>query len=130
MAHHVMFHFVCRHFAGTFSRNFCGLRHKKLGPLSYLSGYIVCSLYKKSKNPYIASTSRGGLWPPHPWFVSIAKAGELTFKNSTNKEMSTHLPVETMVNQVLSLACVNGLWDNIVDNCDNEISKECKSLCQ
>ena len=41
----------------------------------------------------------------------------------------THHPVETMVNEVLSLATVNGLWDNIVDNCDSEISKECKSLC-
>ena len=42
--------------------------------------------------------------------------------------MITHLPVETMVNEVLSLASVNGLWDNIIDNCDNEISKECKLL--
>ena len=40
--------------------------------------------------------------------------------------MITHLPVETMVNEVLPLASVNGLWDNIIYNCDNEISKECK----
>ena len=79
-------------------------------------------------NPYIASLSRGGLWSPHPWIFSIAEACELIFKNSTDKGMITHLPVETMVNEVLSLASVNGLWDNIIDNCDNEISKECKSL--
>ena len=43
--------------------------------------------------------------------------------------MITHLPVETMVNEVLSLASVNGLWNtDIIDNCDSEISKECKSL--
>ena len=131
------------------------LSAEELGPLSYLSGYIVRSLYQKSKNcqrcdsarnkeiqalmlsmrvdtelnPYIASISRGGLWSPHPWIVSIAEACELTFINNTDKEMMTHLPVETMVNEVLSLASVNGLWDNIVNNCDNEISKECKSLC-
>ena len=79
-------------------------------------------------NPYIASLSRGGLWSPHPWIVSIAEACELIFKNSTDKGMITHLPVETMVNEVLSLASVNGLWDNIIDKCDNEISKECKLL--
>ena len=126
------------------------LSAEELGPLSYLSGYIVRSLYQKSKNcqrcdsarnkeiqalmlsmrvdtelnPYIASISRGGLWSPHPWIVSIAEACELTFLNNTDKEMMTHLPVETIVNEVLSLAPVNGLWDNIVNNCDNEISKE------
>ena len=78
-------------------------------------------------NPYIASVSRGGLWSPHPWIVNIAEACELTFKN--NKDMITHLPVETMVNEVLSSASVNGLWDNIVNKCDSVISKECKSLC-
>ena len=79
-------------------------------------------------NPYIASLSRGGLWSPHPWIVSIAEACELIFKNSTDKGMITLLPVETVVNEVLSLASVNGLWGNIIDNCDNEISKGCKSL--
>ena len=75
----------------------------EFGPLAYLSGYIVCSLYQKSKNcrqcdsarnkeiqalmlsmrvdddlnPYIASRSRGGLWSPHPCIVSIAEACEL-----------------------------------------------------
>ena len=123
--------------------------------MAYSLGYIVHSLYQKSKNcrqcdsarnkeiqalmlsmrvdddlnPYIASLSRGGLWSsPHPWIVSIAEACELIFKNSTDKGMITHLPVETMVNEDLSLASVNGLWDNIIDNCDNEISKECKLL--
>ena len=47
-------------------------------------------------NPYIVSILRGGLWSPHPWIVSIAEACELIFKNNTNKEMMSHLPVETM----------------------------------
>ena len=98
------------------------LSAEELGPLSYLSGYIVHSLYQKSKNcqrcdsarnkeiqalmlsmrvdtelnPYIVSISRGGLWSPHHWIVSIAEACELTFKNNTDKEIMTHLPVETM----------------------------------
>ena len=41
----------------------------------------------------------------------------------------SHLPAETMVNEVLSSALVKSLWDNIVENCDTEISKECQSLC-
>ena len=80
-------------------------------------------------NPYVASISRGGLWLPHPWIVSIAEACEFFFKNNTDIEMITHLPVETIANQVLSFASVNGMWDNIVVNCGNEILKECKSLC-
>ncbi|CAB4036894.1 Hypothetical predicted protein, partial [Paramuricea clavata] len=130
------------------------LSSEESGPL-YLAGYIICSLYQKSKNCqqcnsarnkeiqalmlcmrvdtehnlYIASISRGGLWSPHPWIVIIAEACELTFRNSTNEEMITHLPAETMVNEVLSSASVNGLWDNIVENCDIQISKEWKSLC-
>ena len=75
------------------------LSPEEFGPLAYLSGYIVRSLYKKGKNcrqcdsarnkeiqalmllmrvdsdlnPCIASVSRGGLWSPHPWIVSILK---------------------------------------------------------
>ena len=90
---------------------------------------MLCMKVDTKHNLYIASISRGGLWSPHPWIVSIAEACELTFRNSTNEEMITHLPAETMVNEILSSASVNGLWDNIVENCDIEISKECKSLC-
>ena len=54
-------------------------------------------------NPYIASLSRGGLWSPHPWIVSIAEACELIFKNSTDKGMITHLPVETMISKECKL---------------------------
>ena len=61
--------------------------------------------------------------------MSIAKVCELTFRNNTNADRISHLPAETMVNEVLSSALVKTLWDNIVENCDTEISKECQSLC-
>ena len=126
---------------------------EETGPLSYLIGYVVRSLYRKSKNcpqwhsqrnkeiqalmmstkteiaEYIDSISRGGLWTPHPWVVSIAEVCELTFRNNTNADRISHLPAETMMNEVLSSALVKSLWDNIVQNCDTEISKECQSLC-
>ena len=33
------------------------------------------------------------------------------------------------MNEVLSSALVKSLWNNILENCDTEISKECQSLC-
>ena len=32
------------------------------------------------------------------------------------------------MNEVLSSALVKSLWNNILENCDTEISKECQSL--
>ncbi|CAB4027475.1 Hypothetical predicted protein [Paramuricea clavata] len=75
------------------------LSPQELGPLSYLTGYVIRSLYQKSKNcyrsnsswnkevqasmssmrqdteanKYISSLLRGGLWSPHSWIVSIAR---------------------------------------------------------
>ena len=74
---------------------------------------MLCMRVDTEHNLYIASISRGGLWSPHPWIVSIAEACELTFRNSTNEEMITHLPAETMVNEVLSSASVSGLWTTL-----------------
>ena len=125
------------------------------GPLSYLAGYVIRSLYQKSKNcsrsnsprnkeiqalmssmrqeteenEYISSLSRGGLWAPHEWIVRIAEVSELTFRKNTNKDNVTCLPVDTIVNEVLASPLVQSLWSNIIQNCDGQISKECQSLC-
>ena len=125
------------------------------GPLSYLAGYVVRSLYQKSKNcsrsnsprnkeiqalmtsmrqetegnEYISSLSRGGLWAPHEWIVSIAEVSELVFRKNTNKDNISCLPVDTIVNEVLASPLVQSLWSNIIQNCYVQISKECQSLC-
>ncbi len=80
-------------------------------------------------NEYMEPISRGGLWTPHPWIVSIAEVCELTFRNNTSANKITHLPAETMVNEVLSSALVKSLWGNIVKHCEIEISNKCLLLC-
>lgn len=127
---------------------------QEFGPLTYLTGYVIRSLYQKSKNcaryhsernkeiqalmlsmktdngnEYVSSLSRGGLWSPHPWVTSIAEASELVFRKHTNKDRVTRLPVDKIVNEVLTSSLVKSLWCNILNNCEVEISKECQSLC-
>ena len=80
-------------------------------------------------NDYISSLSRGGFWSPHSWVVSIAEVSEIVFRKHTNKDKVTRLPVDTIVNEVISSPLVKNLWCNIIQNCDVEASKECQSLC-
>ena len=117
--------------------------------LSYLTGYIIRSIYQKTKNSprcnssrnkeiqalmysmrvetegndYISSLSRGGLWSPHTWMVSIAKVSEIAFRRHTNQDKVTRLPVDTIVNEVISSPLVKNLWCNIIQNCDVESSR-------
>ena len=123
--------------------------------MTYLAGYVIRSLYQKSKNSpkfesqrnkeiqalmysmrtevdeneYIASLSRGGLWSPHTWLIRIIEVSEIVFRKFTDKERLTQLPVDKIVSEVLTSSVVKSLWCNIVSNCDVEISKECQSLC-
>jgi hypothetical protein len=80
-------------------------------------------------NEYIASLSRGGLWSPHSWIVSIAEVAQLLFRKHTDKDNVTRLPVDTIVNEVITSPLVKNLWCDIIENCDIETSKECQSLC-
>ena len=122
--------------------------------MSYLAGYVVRSIYQKRRdskqwntprhkeiqslmasmrvpteaNQYIASLSRGGLWAPHQWLVSIIEVVEVEFKRQT-KHVSNQLPVDTILCEVLTNPLVKSLWLNIVDNCDSVVSKDCYSLC-
>ena len=77
-------------------------------------------------NQYISSLSRGGLWAPHEWILEVS---ELVFRKNTNKEKVSCLPVDTVVNEVLASPHVQSLWCNIIQNCDVQISKECRSSC-
>ena len=61
--------------------------------------------------------------------VSIAEVSEMLFRKHTNKDKVTRLPVDTIVNEVISSTLVKNLWCNIIQNCNVKISKECQSLC-
>ena len=79
-------------------------------------------------NQQISSLSRGGLWTPDSSVVSIGEVAELVFRRYTDQEKVTSLPVEKMVDEVLSSPLVQSLWENALGNCELEISKECRNL--
>ena len=98
--------------------------------MSTVSGGMMLSMRTDDDgDKYISSLSRGGLWSPHPWVISIAEASELVFRKHTNKDRVTRLPVDKIVIEVLTSSLVKSLWCNILNNCDTEISKEYQSLC-
>ncbi len=72
--------------------------------------------------------SRGGLWSPHSWIVSIADVAELLFSKHTDKDNVIRLPVDKTVNEVMTSFLVKNLWCNIIENCDVEL-KEMQALC-
>lgn len=131
------------------------LSPEELGPLAYVAGYVIQSLYQKSKkskdadsprnheiqvlllsikvpteeNQYISSLSRGGLWAPNSWLVQIVEITELCFRRQTKLSKPTSLPVDKVVEDVLTSPLAKSLWSNIVYQCDVKVSKECQSLC-
>ncbi|CAB4030331.1 Hypothetical predicted protein [Paramuricea clavata] len=94
------------------------LSPQEFGPLSYLTGYVIRSLYQKSKNcsrcdsprnkemqalmssmreeteanEYIASLSRGGLWSPHSW-IDIVNKYKLSHGTQRKKALRKELKI-------------------------------------
>ncbi|XP_015748255.1 PREDICTED: uncharacterized protein LOC107328053 isoform X1 [Acropora digitifera] len=103
------------------------LSPEELGPHAYVAGYLIQSLYQKSKkfkdadsprnheiqvlllsikvpteeNQYISSLSREGLRAPNSWLVQIAEITELCFQRQTKLSKPTSLPVDKVVEDVL-----------------------------
>ena len=104
------------------------LRQDVIGPLAYVYGYDLQSLYRKSKNAkhwnsvrsreyqfllqslklaetkddeYIHSLSRGGLWAPNE---AVAKMPEIIFSQHLKSQKAAHLsvPTDKIVYQVLT----------------------------
>ena len=98
-------------------------RNKEIQALMYLMRTAT------EDNDYISSLSRGGLWSPYSLLVSVIEASEIVFMKYTSKDRTIRLPVNIMVDEVLTSSHVKSLWYNIVENCDIKISKECQSLC-
>ena len=65
------------------------------------------------ENEYISSLSRGGLWAPNSWLVSIAEIAELSFKKHTKTGKLSSLPVDKVVDDVQTSSRAKSLWSNI-----------------
>jgi hypothetical protein len=73
------------------------------------------------ENEYIFSLSRGAQWAPNSWLINIAEIAELGKPSS--------LPVDKVVEFVQASPWAKSLWNNIVEQCDVQVTKECQSLC-
>ena len=95
---------------------------EELGPLSYIAGYVLQSLYEKSKNSphwnsprslelqgllksvkledaYVHSLSRGGLWAPNENVKGIAESTEVSFRKHllNSKAVTKSIPIDKIV---------------------------------
>ena len=133
------------------------LSQEEIGPLAYVCGYVLQSLYRKSKNSkhwnsvrsrelqfllqslklaetkddeYIHSLSRGGLWAQNEAIKSIAKMTEIMFRQYLKSQKAAHLsvPTEKIVDQVLATPDVKSLWESIIAELDSQVSNECSKL--
>ena len=118
------------------------------GPLSYIAGYVLSQLRKKSsndelllliqtmvcpssENTYIKTRSRGGLVTPCNDLVKILEVAEIIFCQFTTKQSSVvkSIPSEKLCNDTLDSPLVKSLWDNILQGCGQEISKQTHKIC-
>ena len=81
------------------------------------------------ENEYISSISRGGLWAPNSWLLSIAEFSEICFKKHTRSGKPNTLPVDKIVEEVQASPEAISIWNSLVDQCDLEISNQCQKLC-
>ena len=81
------------------------------------------------ENQYISSISRGALWAPNNWLVNIAEIAESCFRRHSRTGKHTSLPIDKVIDDVQASPLAKSLWNNIVEQCDIEVSKECQSLC-
>ena len=118
------------------------------GPLSYIAGYVLSQLRKKSsndelllllqsmmcpssENAYIDARSRGGLVTPCNDLVQLLEVAEIVFRQFTAKQSSVvkSIPCEKLCNDALDSPMVKSLWDNILQGCGQELSKQTHKLC-
>ena len=124
--------------------------------MSYVTGFVLQSLFRKSKNSphcnsprsqelqflllslklaeteeddYIDSLSRGGLWAPNETIKTIAENVEITFRTHLKSQKSAQsIPTDKVVDHVLTMPVVQSLWESIIADLDSMISSECSKL--
>ena len=127
------------------------LSEHERGPLSYIAGYILAKLQKQcSSNPndelqtllqnmkcpgientYINAHSRGGLVTPCKDLVEIVEIVEVIFRQfvTNQKDLLTKIPCETLCNDALESPLLKSLWENILQGCNEDLSKQTTKLC-
>ncbi len=118
------------------------------GPLSYIAGYVLSQLRKKSsndelqlllqsmmcpssENTYIETRSRGGPVTPCNDLVHILEVGESVFRQFIAKQSGVvkSIPCDKLCNDTLDSPLVKSLWDNILQGCGQEFSKQTHKIC-
>ena len=127
------------------------LSEHERGPLSYIAGYILAKLQKQCpskpndelqtllqnmkcpsiENAYINARSRGGLVTPCKDLVEIVELVEVIFRQFvTNQEdLLTKIPCDTLCNDALESPLLKSLWENILQGCNQDLSKQTTKLC-
>lgn len=127
------------------------LNENERGPLSYIAGYVLSSLKKKSKNKandqlqilienmistgsenaYIEARSRGGLVTPCDHLVKLLEVVEIVFRQFVEKQSTVvkSIPCDKLCNDALDSPLLKSLWDNILQECGENISKQTNKLC-
>ena len=83
------------------------------------------------ENSYIESRSRGGLVTPSQDLVRVLEVVENLFREFIQKQTSVvkSIPCEKLCNDALDLPLFKSLWENIMQDCSQETSKQTKKLC-
>ena len=111
---------------------------------------MLQSLYKKSRNSPNWNSPRslelqgllksvkledaeqdGGLWSPNENIKGIAEIAELSFRThimGSKADVTTSIPVDKIVDDILMQPVVLSLWENITLGLDFSISSECSKL--
>ena len=82
------------------------------------------------QDEYIHSLSRGGLWAPNENVKGIAESAEISFRRHllNGKAVTTSIPVDKIVDEILMQPVVLSLWENIILGLDFGVSSECSKL--
>ena len=120
------------------------------GPLSYIAGYVLSNLKRKSKdksndefqiilehminsgleNAYIEAHSRGGLVTLCEDLVKLLEVVGILFRQCIGKQPTVkNIPCEKLCNDAIDSLLLKSLWDNIMQGSGNNISKQTSKLC-
>ena len=133
------------------SKSFDLSEHER-GHVSYIAGYILAKLQKQCsskpndelqtllqnmkcpgiENTYIdvRSWGGGGLATPCKDVVEIVEIVDVIFRQfvTNQKDLLTKIPGDTLCNDVLKSPLLKSLWENILQGCDQDLSKQTTKL--